>query len=48
MQPPLGRDLGIGPFSPVSVPSPAMVAWAAGYVLVTLAVALRSFQSRDL
>ncbi len=48
MQPPLGRDLGIGPFSPVSVPSPAMVAWAAGYVVVTLAVALRSFQSRDL
>jgi Cu-processing system permease protein len=48
MQPPLGRDLGIGPFSPVSVPSPAMVAWAAGYVLVTLAVALRLFRTRDL
>ncbi len=48
MQPPLGRDLGIGPFSPVSVPSPAMVAWAAGYVLVALAVALLSFRSRDL
>ena len=48
MQPPLSRDLGITPFSPVSVPSPAMVAWAAGYVLVTLAFALRSFESRDL
>jgi ABC-type transport system involved in multi-copper enzyme maturation permease subunit len=48
MQPPLGRDLGIGPFSPVSVPSPAMVAWAAGYVLLTLAVALRLFRTRDL
>jgi ABC-type transport system involved in multi-copper enzyme maturation permease subunit len=48
MQPPLGRDLGIGPFSPVSVPSPAMVGWAAGYVLLTLAVALRLFRSRDL
>jgi ABC-type transport system involved in multi-copper enzyme maturation permease subunit len=48
MQPPLARDLGIGPFSPVSVPSPAMVAWAAGYVLVTLGVALRSFRTRDL
>lgn len=48
MQPPLVRDLGIGPFSPVSVPSPAMVAWAAAYVLVTLAVAVRLFRSRDL
>ena len=48
MQPPLARDLGIGPFSPMSVPSPAMVAWAAGYVLVILAVAVRSFSSRDL
>lgn len=48
MQPPLVRDLGIGPFSPVSVPSPAMVAWAAAYVLVTLGVALRLFRTRDL
>jgi ABC-type transport system involved in multi-copper enzyme maturation permease subunit len=48
MQPPLVRDLGIGPFSPVSVPSPAMVAWAAAYVLVALAVALRLFRTRDL
>lgn len=48
MQPPLVRDLGIGPFSPVSVPSPAMVAWAAGYVALTLAVALRWFHARDL
>jgi hypothetical protein len=42
------RDLGIGPFSPVSVPSPAMVGWAVGYVLVALAVALRLFQTRDI
>jgi ABC-type transport system involved in multi-copper enzyme maturation permease subunit len=48
MQPPLVRDLGIGPFSPVSVPSPAMVAWAVGYVALTLAVALRGFHTRDL
>jgi Cu-processing system permease protein len=48
MQPPLVRDLGIGPFSPLSVPSPAMVAWAVAYVLVTLAVALRLFRTRDL
>ena len=48
MQPPLVRDLGIGPFSPLSVPSPAMVVWAAAYVLLTLAVALRLFRTRDL
>lgn len=48
MQPPLVRDLGLGPFSPVSVPSPAMVVWALGYVLITLAVALRLFHTRDL
>jgi ABC-type transport system involved in multi-copper enzyme maturation permease subunit len=48
MQPPIVRDLGLGPFSPVSVPSPAMVWWAVGHVLVTLAVALRLFRTRDL
>ena len=48
MQPAIVRDMGIGPFSPVSVPSPVMVGWAAGYVLVTLGVALRLFQTRDL
>ena len=48
MQPPLVRDLGMGPFSPHSVPSPAMVVWAGGYVVVTLAAALLSFRRRDL
>jgi hypothetical protein len=48
MQPPLARDLGMSPFSPASVPSPAMVIWAAAYVVVVLALALRSFRSRDL
>jgi Cu-processing system permease protein len=48
MQPPLVRDMGIGPFAPLSVPSPAMVGWAMGYVLVALAVALRLFRTRDL
>jgi ABC-type transport system involved in multi-copper enzyme maturation permease subunit len=48
MQPPIVRDLAIGPFSPSSVPSPAMVGWAAAYVLVTLALALRLFRTRDL
>jgi Cu-processing system permease protein len=48
MQPPMARDLGMTPFSPLSVPSPAMVWWAVAYVLVTLAVALRLFRTRDL
>jgi ABC-type transport system involved in multi-copper enzyme maturation permease subunit len=48
MQPPLVRDMGIGPFAPLSVPSPAMVGWAMGYVLIALALALRLFQTRDL
>jgi Cu-processing system permease protein len=48
MQPPIARDLGMTPVSPLSVPSPAMVGWAAAYVLVTLAVALRLFRTRDL
>jgi hypothetical protein len=46
--PPIVRDLAIGPFSPASVPSPAMVGWAAGYVLLTLGVALLLFRTRDL
>jgi hypothetical protein len=32
----------------LSVPSPAMVGWAVGYVLLTLAVALRLFRTSDL
>ena len=34
--------------SRASVPSPAMVAWALGYVLVTLLAALQLFRTRDL
>lgn len=48
MQPPLARGVQIGPFMTASVPSPAMVAWAVGHVLVVLAVAVRLFRSRDL
>jgi hypothetical protein len=48
MQPAVARDLQIGPFPTASVPSPAMVAWALGYVLVALVVALRLFHTRDL
>src|SRR5262249_49082760 len=31
MQPPIVRDINLTPFSPASVPSPAMVAWAVAY-----------------
>ena len=48
MQPPIMRDINVTPFSPASVPSPAMVAWAVGYLLLVLAVAVRLFDSRDL
>jgi ABC-type transport system involved in multi-copper enzyme maturation permease subunit len=48
MQPSILRDLGASPFSPVSVPSVAMVWWAVGYVVVALAVGVRSFGRRPL
>jgi len=38
----------MGPFVTASVPSPAMVAWALGYVVVMLVVALGLFRTRDL
>ena len=48
MQPAIMSELHMSPFSPVSVPSPAMVAWTAGYVLVVLLLGLRQFQHRAL
>lgn len=48
MQPPLTRDVQIGPFLTASVPSPAMVAWAFGHVALMLLLALRLFRTRDL
>ena len=48
MQPALIRDLQMTPFSPVNVPSTAMVLWAIGYVVVLLAIAVRSFSRRPL
>jgi ABC-type transport system involved in multi-copper enzyme maturation permease subunit len=48
MQPSIARDVQIGPFLTASVPSPAMVVWALGYVVVALLVALRLFHTRDL
>lgn len=48
MQPVVLRDLGATPFSPVSVPSAAMVWWAVGYIVVTLALGVRWFRRRPL
>jgi Cu-processing system permease protein len=48
MQPAVMRELHLTPFSPASVPSPAMVVWAAGYLLVALWLGLRQFQRRPL
>ncbi len=48
MQPPMTQQLVMGPFSSAAVPSPAMVAWAVGFVVVALVAALRGFQSRAL
>jgi Cu-processing system permease protein len=48
MQPTVMRELHMGPFSPASVPSPAMVVWAVGYLLVALLLALHTFRRRPL
>ena len=48
MQPAVMRDLNITPFSPASVPSASMVAWAVAYLLVVLGFGLRQFETRDL
>ena len=48
MQPSILRDLGASPFSPISVPSAAMVFWGIGYILVALAVGVRWFHRRAL
>jgi ABC-type transport system involved in multi-copper enzyme maturation permease subunit len=49
MQPLVMRQLQLGgPFSPASVPTPAMVWWAAGYVVVLLLSAIAAFRKRGL
>lgn len=48
MQPAFFRDATVTPFTPASVPSPAMVWWAIGYTLVALMLGIRSFGRRDL
>ena len=48
MQPSIMRDLHLTPFSPASLPSPAMVWWAVGYALAALAVGIQGFRARAL
>ncbi|MBV9339581.1 MAG: ABC transporter permease [Acidobacteria bacterium] len=48
MQSPLANALRISPFSTLSVPSRAMIAYAAFYLLIALAVSIRRFSQRDL
>ena len=48
MQSPLANAMRISPFSTLSVPSMAMVYYAALYLAIALVVAIRSFSQRDL
>lgn len=48
MQSPLANAMRISPFSTLSVPSTAMVSYAALYMAVALAMAVRRFSQRDL
>jgi len=48
MQPAIMRQLSITPFSPASVPSPAMVWWAVGYCVLMVALAIRGLSKRAL
>lgn len=48
MQPPMMRELGLSPFSPASLASPAMVVYAAIYAAVALALGVRAFSKRAL
>ena len=48
LQPAVMAQVMINPFSPASVPSAAMVWWAAAFALGVLALAIREFQQRAL
>ena len=48
MQPPITQQLGGTPFSPVSVPSGAMVGWAILYALTAVVLGVRGLQKRAL
>jgi ABC-type transport system involved in multi-copper enzyme maturation permease subunit len=48
LQPVGALSAQLTPFSPVSVPSTAMIVWALGFVLVTFLLAIRTFRRRPL
>jgi Cu-processing system permease protein len=48
MQPPFLAQLHLTPFSPASVPSPAMLVWAVGWGLAALFGAITTFRKRPL
>jgi Cu-processing system permease protein len=48
MQSPLAGLLGMSPFGTISVPSPASIIYAILYILLALALTLRTFSRRDL
>jgi hypothetical protein len=48
MQPVFMREMSLTPFSPASVPTPAMVVWAVGYLFVVLALGVVAFRRRPL
>lgn len=50
LQPPIFRDLQLGPpmFWAASTPTSAMVVWSIGFVIVTMMVAVRTFNRRAL
>jgi len=48
MQTPLTGALGVSPFGAFSVPSPLMIAYTAVYLIVTLIIAIRVFEKRDI
>ena len=48
MSPAILRDLAATPFSPASVPSPAMVVYAASYAVVALMLGVYAFRKRGL
>ena len=48
MQTPLAGALGMSPFGAFSVPSMLMVAYAVLYLGIVLAIAVSTFNSRDI
>lgn len=48
MQSPFASALGVSPFGALSVPSTLMIVYAVLYLIVTLILAIRIFQKRDL